>query len=102
VTVAKATPRVTVSRRDATVKRGRTAVFTVRTSATGVKASGRVTVRVGGTSKTVRVNRFGTATVRLKMSASVKPGRKTVRVLYRGDRHLTEARATTTRIRVSR
>lgn len=100
IRVLKVTPRVKVNG-SKKVKRGRTATYTVTVTAPGVKPTGRVTVKVAGKSRTVRLNARGKAVVKIRIAKRIKPGRKVVAVTYRGDSSVTSARARS-QVRVSR
>lgn len=97
--IVKKTPGLSV-RGPSRVKRGKTAAFTVRVSASGVSPTGKVTVKVAGKKKTVALA-HGKATVRIKISRHAKPGKKKVLTSYSGSTHL-KARSKTTHIRVRR
>ena len=99
VTVRKATPGVSV-RGPSRVKRGKTAAFRVTVRSSLASPSGKVTVRVAGKKKTVKLS-HGKATVRIKIARSARPGKKTASTVYSGNGYL-EQRGKTTRIRVTR
>ncbi|WP_456698135.1 fibronectin type III domain-containing protein [Aeromicrobium sp. P5_D10] len=75
------------------VKRGKTATYTVTVTAPGIRATGKVTVKVAGKSRTVTLNAKGKAVVKVKIAKGTKPGRKTVTVTYRGDTYVGSAKA---------
>ena len=85
-----------VKRVKTTVKRGWTATFQVTVSASGVQPGGKVTVKVAGKTKTVKLNSKGKATVRIKLSRSTKPGKKTVSVSYGGSTYVAKGKKSTT------
>lgn len=102
VTVRKATPKIRVKASSSKVVRGRTATFVVTATASGVRPTGRVTVKVAGTTNTVRLNSKGKAVVRVKISKKASTGTRTVRVRYRGSAQVAKATAPTTRLTVTR
>lgn len=100
VQVVKAQPRVRVRPVSGAVLRGGTARFAVTVAGVGVTPTGRVTVRVAGTSRTVALNRRGTAVVRVGIRRGLRPGSTPVAVSYRGDALVAAGQAGSTRIRV--
>ncbi|MFI5425997.1 Ig-like domain repeat protein [Aeromicrobium sp. UC242_57] len=92
VKVAKAKPSVKV-KGPKKVKRGKAATYTVTVAAPGVRATGKVTVKIAGKSKTVRLNAKGKAIVKVTIAKGTRPGKKTVAVTYRGDTYVGSAKA---------
>ncbi|MFT4008772.1 MAG: Ig-like domain repeat protein [Nocardioidaceae bacterium] len=94
VTVVKAVPKVAV-KAPQRVKRGKTVTLTVTVKATGLKPTGKVTVKLAGKTRTARLNAHSKATVKIGIAKSMAPGRKSVTVAYAGDKHLAKAKGTT-------
>ncbi|MBO1902969.1 choice-of-anchor M domain-containing protein [Leucobacter weissii] len=101
VTVAKASPRVRMTAKKSSVKRGTSASFTVRVSGSGVKPGGRVTVKLAGVSKSAKL-RNGRATITIKTGKKARTGKKTVRASYAGDAYVARGTAKSIRISVKR
>lgn len=102
VTVRKATPKVRVKVSTTKVARGRMAKFVVTATAPGVRPTGRVTVKVAGTTNTVRLDSRGKAVVRVKIGRKASTGKHAVSVRYRGSAHVAQAKAPTKRVNVTR
>ena len=83
ITVAKAPATLTLSAATK-VKRGKTLTVRVAVSSTGLKPSGKVTVKVAGVSKTVTLS-GGKATAKVKLPVKAKRGEAAVKVSYSGD-----------------
>ncbi len=88
VRVVKATPRLTLRRVRST---GGVAAYRVTVSATGVRPTGRVTVAAGRVQQSARLDRRGTAIVKLALPRSIRARR--VSVTYGGDRYVARVRA---------
>ena len=101
VTVAKASPSVKVSV-PKKVKRGKTATITVTVKATGVQPSGKVTVNLGGTKKTVKLSSKGKAVVKIKVAKGTKIGKKKLAVSYAGSSYVAAKKASTKWVTVTR
>jgi len=101
VTVVKATPTVKVAKTRTKVKRGKVVAIKITVTAPGVAPTGKVTVRVAGKARTVKLNKRGRATVRISLPRHAKTGSKRVKVSYGGDEHVDRGKATT-RIRLIR
>ncbi|MFC7764755.1 Ig-like domain repeat protein [Leucobacter soli] len=101
VTVKKAIAKVTAKRSKARVKTGNTAKFTVAVKSTGVTPGGKVTVKVAGKSKTVKLGKRGTTTVKVKIPKSKKAGVRKVSVTYHGSSTVSSAKSAT-KIRITR
>lgn len=100
VSVRKAAPKIRVGMSSTRVARGRTAKFVVTATAPGVRPTGRVTVTVAGTTKTVRLNGKGKAVVRVKIGRKASTGRRSVSIRYRGSSYVAKGKAPTKRIRI--
>jgi large repetitive protein len=101
VRVVKARPSVRITPVKAEVRRGATAVFKAVVDAVGVKPSGRVSVKVAGKARAVRLTPSGRAIIRVPLSRTVKPGVKRAVASYSGDAYVRKARSST-RIRIVR
>lgn len=101
VTVAKAAPRVRLVPVRTTVVAGAVAPFRVIVTADGVDPSGKVTVRMAGTARTVRLKE-GRALVRVSVPAATKPGRTTASVVYAGDRFVGSDKRRSTKVTIAR
>lgn len=96
-----ATGKVTAKLGSKTVKAGRIATFTVTAKATGVTPTGKITLKVAGKSKTVKLGSKGRAIVKVKLPKSLKAGSKKVSVVYHGSSTVKKASAKTS-IRIPR
>jgi len=101
VNVAKAQATVKVKPIASMVKRGATATFQVRVSASGVIPGGKVTVKIAGRKKTVQLNANGKLTVKLPVARAAKPGKRTVTASYGGDAYVAKAAGSAT-VKVTR
>lgn len=102
VKVAKAKPSVKVSG-PKSVKRGKSATFTVSVSAPSkITPSGSVTVKVAGSSKTVKLDKKGKATVKVSLSKKAKTGSQKVSASYKGNTYLSSAKAKTIKTTVKK
>jgi len=88
VKVVKGTPVVTV-KTAASIKRGRTATFTVTVKAAGVTPSGWITVKVAGRSVKAKLNANRSAT--LRVTKIKKVGKQAVIATYGGSTYLASA-----------
>ena len=96
ITVVKATPKVTIKAKKSKVRRGKTATFAVTVTGSGVKPTGKVTVKVGSKSKTAKLNSSSKATVKVAVPKKTKPGKRPVSVSYAGDKYVASGKTTTT------
>lgn len=101
VTVTKAAPTAAVTA-PKKVKRGRTATITVTVKATGVTPTGKVTVNLAGTKKTVKLSSKGKAVVKIKVAKRAKLGKKKLTVSYGGSSYVAAKKASTKWITVTR
>jgi hypothetical protein len=101
VRVVRARPSVRITPVKAEVRRGANAVFRAVVDAVGVKPSGRVSVKVAGKARTVRLAPSGRATIKVPLSKHAKPGVKKAVASYSGDAYVRKA-LSATRIRVTR
>lgn len=82
VRVVKATPKVGVTVKPKTVKRGKPVTFTVKVRAAGVKPTGAVSVTIAGRTARATLNGTGVATVRV--TGVSRLGKQTATVRYAG------------------
>jgi len=98
--VAKVAPTVTAKLAATTVKHGRSVAVTVRVTASGAPApTGKVTVSIGSSKKTVTLKAAQKGTVTVSFVAP-KAGRYTVKASYGGDGYLRSANARSSYLRV--
>lgn len=90
VKVSKLTPKVSAKASKSSVKRGKSATFSVSVGSSPVASTGKVKVSVAGKSKTVTLKN-GKATAKVLIPKSTKPGKKTVKVSYLGDKNVKAA-----------
>lgn len=90
--VSKASPAVKVTG-PKQAKRGRTATYVVRVTATGVTPAGVVKMTVAGKQRTVRLNTRGVAVVKVAFVRGMKLGVKAVTAAYQGNTFVRPARA---------
>ncbi|SNS60305.1 surface-anchored protein [Micrococcales bacterium KH10] len=83
------------------VKRGKLAVIKVRVRASGAAVRGKVRVKIAGKTRTVKLNKKGRATIRIKVGKKLKLGKRKVAVTYLGSARATKAKKTAT-IRIRR
>ncbi|MFT3968899.1 MAG: Ig-like domain repeat protein [Micropruina sp.] len=100
-TVVKAVPSTTVTA-PKKIKRGKTATITVTVKATGLTPTGTITVRLGGTKKTVKLDGKGKAVAKIKVAKGTKPGKKKLTVSYGGSSYVAATKASTKWVTVTR
>ncbi len=99
--MTKATAKVTVTAKKS-IKRGKTLSVAVRVTSANIVPGGKVKVKVGSKTKTVKLNKKGRATVKVKIAKSTKVGTKKVTVTYLGGTYVAKQKAKTSKVRVVR
>lgn len=99
VKVVKATPKVRAELKRAPVKQGKNGVFRIKVKAAGVKATGRVKVRIASRTVSARLNAKGVAIVKIKRIK--KAGKRVAKVRYTGSRYL-KSKKTKVKFKVKR
>jgi hypothetical protein len=92
VHVRKARPAVRIAG-PKRLRRGGVARYTVAVTAPGVTPTGKVTLKVAGTARTVRLDTRGRATVKARIASGTRLGRTTATLTYRGSAYVDSRRA---------